>query len=41
VELGDWRIIMPRREEQLDKDLLAARQRLIEELKDLRRSLQG
>jgi hypothetical protein len=29
---------MPRHEEKLDQDLLVARQRLIEQLKDLRKS---
>jgi hypothetical protein len=32
---------MPRKEEKLEQDTLAARQRLIEQLKDLRRLLQG
>jgi len=32
---------MARREEKIEKDTLAARERLIEQLKDLRRLLQG
>jgi hypothetical protein len=32
---------MARREEKLDQDLLVARERLMEQLKDLRRLLQG